>query len=171
MKGTLNFQRPIIRCMKCGLRPYEVTTSEYIQNVGRIVEDWHLDYDIADGVWDDIADQLEEIRQECEEKLYNMPEQLWEAEAGALLQERMETLETAISDLQSQSMEDFLNDGYNNLSEEARAAVDAAGDESNYEEWYEAFFANGSEAAAEWKEATEEAIAEFINDALGEIAY
>lgn len=170
-KGVLRFQKPIIRCVKCGLKHYEVTTSDYIRNVGRIVEDWHLDYDVMDGVWEDIADALQEIRDECEEKLYNMPEQLQESDNGQTLQERIDSLEAAIDGLQSGCMDDFLVEAYEELSEEARAIVDEAGDEDCYEEWYATFFEKGGEAAAEWKEATENAIADFVNQQLEEVSY
>lgn len=170
-KGVLNFQRPIIRCAKCGLKSYEVTTSDYIRNVGAIVEDWVEDYEIQDGVWDDIADALEEIKDECEERLDNMPYQLQEADSGSILQERIDTLESAIDGLRNGCMDDFLIEGCNNVSDDARSAIEAAGDEDCYEDWYEEFFAKGSEAAAEWQEAAEESIAEFINENLSEISY
>lgn len=170
-KGVLNFQRPIIRCAKCGLKSYEVTTSDYIRNVGAIVEDWHEDYEIQSGVWEAIADDLETIKDECEERLYNMPEQLQEADSGLILQERIDTLDSAIDSLRDGDMNEFLTDALNAVSDKARATIEAAGDEDCYEDWYEEFFAKGSEAAAEWQEAAEEAIAEFINENLSEISY
>lgn len=152
------------------LRPL-IISDDYIRNVGAIVEDWHEDYEIQDGVWDDIADALEEIKDECEERLYNMPEQLQEADSGMILQERIDTLESAIDGLRDGDMNEFLTEGFDNVSDETRAAIEDAGDEDCYEDWYAEFFEKGSEAAAEWKEATEEVIAEFINDKLSEIFY
>lgn len=170
-KGVLNFQRPIIRCEKCGLRSYEVTTSEYIRNVGAIVEDWYKDYEICDGTWEDIADSLDEIKEECEERLYNMPEQLQESDAGQILQERIDSLDSAIDGLREGNMEDFLNEGYNSLCCTVRQIIDDAGDCSDYESWYKEFWQGKSDAAQDWQESTEEAIRDFINDKLCEVSY
>ena len=50
----------------------------------------------------DIISEIEELRDECEDKLYNMPEQLQDtSEAGILLQDRIDALDDWISDLES----------------------------------------------------------------------
>lgn len=170
-KGILNFHPPIIRCAKCGLKHYEVTTSEYIREVGAVVEDWQEDFSVADGVWEEIADTLETIKDECEDRLYNMPEQLQESDAGQTLQERIDSLDCAIDDLRDCCMEDMLQEGYNNLCRTVQQSIDDAGDCSDYESWYAAFWEGKTEAAQKWKEATEEMIVEFINDKLSEISY
>ena len=49
-----------------------------------------------------IISEIEELRDECEDKLYNMPEQLQDtSEAGILLQERIDALEDWISELEA----------------------------------------------------------------------
>ena len=49
-----------------------------------------------------IISEIEELRDECEDKLYNMPEQLQDtSEAGILLQERIDALEDWISELEN----------------------------------------------------------------------
>lgn len=172
-KGVINFNPDIIRCQSCGLKAYEVTTSDYTRNVGCIVEDWADNYDPASGVWDDIADALEEIKDEQQERLDNMPEHLqYDSESGQLLQERIETMDCAIDELRGASTDDFLTNAYDELDEEHQKAIDAAGEgKGDYEDWYESFFQEGSEAANAWKEAFEEKIAEFIDDTLSSISY
>lgn len=172
-KGILNFHPDIIRCPQCGLKAYEVTTSDYTRNVGRIVEDWSEDYETAPGVWDDIADALDEIRDEQQERLDNMPEHLQDnSETGQILQERIDALESVIDTLQSCDLEDLLTDAYNELDEGDQQTIDSAGEsKGSYDEWYEAFFQEGSEAAVAWKEAFEEKISEFLDNALSELYY
>ena len=49
-----------------------------------------------------IISEIEELRDECEDKLYNMPEQFQDtSEAGILLQERIDALENWISELEA----------------------------------------------------------------------
>ena len=173
IKGTINFNPDIIRCTKCGLKSYEVTTSDFIRNVGAIVEDWETDFDSVSGVWDDLADNLEEIRDEQQERLDNMPEHLqYDSETGQLLMERIETLDSTIDDLRGISTEDLLSDAFDELSEEHQETIAIAGSgKDDYEEWYEKFFEEGTEAAVAWKEAFEEKLRETVNDFLSQISY
>lgn len=172
-KGELFRMRPIVRCAKCGLKHYEVTTSDYIQNVGRIAEDWQEDYAVEDGVWDSIAESLEEIKGECEERLENIPEQLRDADAGSTLQERIDTLESAIYELGNGSFDEFLRQAYDELDEEEQAVIDKEAEQrsGDYEDWFAEFCESGNEVAVTWKEAVDEAIISFIDDALSELSY
>lgn len=54
-KATPYRQRPIIRCIKCGLKSYETSGSEYIKEVGSIVEDWRENYDLNESTAEEIA--------------------------------------------------------------------------------------------------------------------
>ena len=183
-KGELNFSRPIIRCTNCGLKHYEVTTSDYVRTVGAIVEDWPEDYAVEDGVWESIAEALEELKGDLEERLENIPEQLQEAEAGALLQERIDALESVISNLTDyDNMDDFLQSAYEELDEEMQEVIDKAKEahsDADFSDWYQDFwektdvqaaYVNGKAAADTWKERTEELITEFIENALSELEY
>lgn len=101
LRGDLNFSRPVIRCCKCGLQPWEVTTSDYQLSVGEIVYHWQDNYDVSEEGRDEIISELESIKDDLEGRLENMPEGLQEGDAGQLLQERIDCLESAISDLES----------------------------------------------------------------------
>lgn len=48
---------PVRRCVSCGLRPYELSTSSYVHAVAPIVEEWKSIYGVEDGVWITIADE------------------------------------------------------------------------------------------------------------------
>lgn len=56
--------------------------------------------DDFEGEVSDIVDELQGLRDECEEKLQNMPEQLQESNSGEILQGRMDSLEEMISELE-----------------------------------------------------------------------
>lgn len=98
-RGELNFARPIIRCADCGLQSWEVTTSDYQLSVGAIVYRWQEDYSVDMYGLSDIISSLEEIRDDLQSRLDNMPEGLQEGEIGTLLQDRIDSLDSAIDEL------------------------------------------------------------------------
>lgn len=99
LKAKPRYRSPIIRCTKCGLRSWETSSSDYIQTVGSLVENWQEDYGVSESTIDDIRSVLEELRDTCQESLDNMPESLQYSETGELLQERIDCLDSAINDL------------------------------------------------------------------------
>ena len=101
LRGDLNFSRPVIRCCKCGLKHWEVTTSDYQLSVGEVVYRWQDNYDVSEEGRDSIISDLECIRDEQQERLDNMPEGLQQGDTGQLLQDRIDQLEAAISDLEN----------------------------------------------------------------------
>lgn len=106
LKGELNFSKPIIRCCKCGLEAWEVTTSDYQLSVGEILYRWQENYDANEEGRDSIVSDLESIRDDLQDRLDNMPESLQNAETGQILQDRIDSLESAISDLENIDFED-----------------------------------------------------------------
>lgn len=98
-KGVINFHPDIVVCSECPLKSYEVTTSEYCKNIGCICEDWSENFGVSDTTADEIVTALEEIKDEVECSLDNIPENLKEAPTGELLQNRLDQLEEAIEAL------------------------------------------------------------------------
>lgn len=173
-KGVLFRMRPIVRCTSCGLKGYEVTTSEYVQNIGRIVEDWQEDFSVEDGVWEEIASNLEDIKSDCEERLENIPEQLRDADAGSLLQERIDELDGAIDELNYGSWGDFIKEAYDNLGEEQQAVIDAEAEKrgnEDYEEWFVEFCEANSEVGEDWRNEVVDLVATFVEDILSNLSY
>lgn len=168
-KGQVMYMPAIIRCTGCGLKWYEVTTSDYIRDVGAIKEDWQESFTVQDGVWEEISANLEEILDGCNERLENMPEQLQEADVGQMLQERIDGLETAMDELSNCSMEEFLTDALGELTEEQQEILAQEGDISDPESWYLEFWQKGSELAQAWQETAEEAIINAIDLILEDI--
>ena len=56
---------------------------------------------------DDIVSQLEELRDTCQESLDNMPESLQQGPTGEMLQERIDNLESAISEFEDLDLDEF----------------------------------------------------------------
>jgi DNA-directed RNA polymerase subunit RPC12/RpoP len=191
-RGNVFRQRkPIIACTDCGIRPYELSTSDYVRSVGAIVEDWQENYPAEDGAWDSIAEELQGIKDGCEESLEAMPENLQAGSTGELLQERIDTLEEAIDALGEYDMSFFLSRGYDNLSPEEQEAIDTEVDRrvalampveetEFYTDFWEYRFTgtlteekrlDAERAAENWKEQTESEITDFIDSILGEVSY
>ena len=101
---------PIIRCVECGLRSWETSGSEYVQSMGELVEDWQENYGIDENTVDSIKDALEEIKDGCQDSLDNMPEQLQYSPTGEMLQERIDTIDGVISELDSIDLQQMIDD-------------------------------------------------------------
>lgn len=106
LKGELNFARPIIRCPECGLESWEVTTSDYQLSLGPILYHWQENYEASEEGRDSLVMDLESISDDLQDRLDNMPEGLQEGDTGMLLQERIDGLQSAISDLESIDFDD-----------------------------------------------------------------
>ena len=106
-KGEINFGPTIVRCCKCGLKHWEVTTSEYSLQVGELVNTWSENYELCDTTPEELSGAVAEIREACQDRLDNMPESLQYGPVGELLQERIDALESAESDLDCIDVDDL----------------------------------------------------------------
>lgn len=105
------FQAKTVQCAKpqCAPKPADLTRSEYQRAI------YALHENAFDGsTLDDLITQregavsaLEELRDETQEKLDNMPEGLQQGDTGQLLQERIDALESALADLENVEMEEL----------------------------------------------------------------
>lgn len=119
LKATPYHRKPIIRCLICGLRSWETSSSEYVLEIGSLVEDWEQNIGVSETTIDDIKDVLETQKDQAEDSLSNMPDQLQESsEAGMMLQERIEQLESAISDLEDIDYDTCITDAEEDAAEE-----------------------------------------------------
>ena len=117
-KGEINFGPTIVRCERCKLQPWEVTTSDYILSVGEIVYNWRDNYPCEDDVAEQIADALEDVRNDQEERYDNMPENLQSSPNGERLQERIDALDSAMDDLQSIDIDEIKGDALREFQSE-----------------------------------------------------
>lgn len=79
-----------------------LTGSAYLSQVYDLQDNFHQSGtlpDLQDQV-EDVKSTLEDMKSELEEKLENIPEQLREANAGTIIQERIDQLDSAISELE-----------------------------------------------------------------------
>ena len=118
IRGSMNFSHDVIRCTDCGLKQYELTTSDYISRVGEIVEDWRDVYGVDP---EGIAEALREIQSDCEERLENMPEGLQEGDTGQLIQDRIDCLDEAANELDYIDINDMRTEATEDLGENATA--------------------------------------------------
>ena len=86
-------------------RPSQLTQSAYYGTVRSLIEQIE-DTDLADNddfvsLRDDIASQLQELGQETQSSLDNMPDSLQYSPTGEMLQERIDACESAESDIDS----------------------------------------------------------------------
>lgn len=167
-KGVINFQKPIVRCMKCGLQPWEVTTSEYLHNVGEIVYNWRDNIGMSEDACEEISSLLEDILSELDEKINNMPDNLRYSGTGELLDERYGNVDSAINELNSIDMEGIKNDIWNNFLESKQDDPDF-----KYYVEYEGYddflkrYVGGYEMKQDLAEKFEAELAGEIDDALG----
>lgn len=118
-KGEINFGPTIVRCERCKLQPWEVTTSDYILSVGEIVYNWRDNYPVCeDDVAEQIADAFEDVMNDQEERYENMPENLQNSPNGELLQERINALDSVINDLQSIDTDEIKGDALREFQSE-----------------------------------------------------
>lgn len=99
------FQPKQVRCSKseCAPKPVDLTRSEYQRAIYALHENHTFDGASLEDLTtqkEDAVSAIEELRDETQEKLDNMPEGLQQGDTGQLLQERIDALESALSDLE-----------------------------------------------------------------------
>lgn len=151
----------IIRCVTCGLKPYETSSSEYVRTVGNLQEHWQDDYGIGEDTVDEIVSALEELKESCEAALDNMPDSLRESSPTAeLLEGRMDQLETTIDALQDIDLDELRADcedvEYEDYDDEDDDENDVTEDEY---------------AEDEWSEELKQNFCECVDEALGNLEY
>lgn len=152
-KGVINFHPDIIRCVNCGLKSWEVTTSDYCKEVGCICEEWSENYGCDETTSGQIVETLNDLLSQCQESLENMPENLKESSStGELLQTRIEQLEEAVNELEQIDTDSL-----------RREAEESATDEVDREE-----FDSDEEHEAAIDERTQELFEEALTDAIEE---
>lgn len=116
-RGEINFGPTIIRCRKCGLQHWEVTTSDFKLRIGEIANTWNETYSLDDEGIESLISDLEDIRDDQQDRLDNMPEQLQESSSGELLQERIDMLESVIDELSNIDLDSIKDDAVDNCDE------------------------------------------------------
>lgn len=85
----------------------QLTQSAYLQTIYGLQEQEQPDFDGLSDALDNVKSELEQLRDEQQEKLDNMPDNLREnSSSGQLLQERYDALDGAVSDLDNVDIPD-----------------------------------------------------------------
>lgn len=159
---------PIIRCSSCGLKSYETSSSEYIREVGALVEDWEDNFDCDESGISEIIAVLEGLKDQCQESYDNIPEQLQEGSTGELLQNRIDNLGDVISELEGISYEECRDDAGSELAgdfpEEYDPDDERCEEFDDEEQWKAAY-------EERMDEETERAFSDKISDALSQLEY
>ena len=119
-KATPFRRKPIVRCIECGIKPYETSCSSYVKWAGSIVNNWEKMYPIDENVIDDLVSDIESIKDDIENNLYNLPEQF---QYDSILQDRLNSLEDCLNILETIdiSFYDNLDDEEDNYENELKA--------------------------------------------------
>lgn len=128
-------------------KPSQLTNSEFWGAVYGIQEDAEAnppDFENLESQRDDIVSQLEEIRDETQGKFDNMPDGLQQGDTGQLLEERVSSLEDAISEIESLDLDFDEEDVTWDKDEDKDVAIEAAKDAFTQEKWTEVTDALGN---------------------------
>lgn len=127
----------------------ELTQSPYLAAIYDFTDELNdvrgnvSDVDDLQSFRDDIVSRLEELRDEQEEKKSNMPEGLQEGPTGELLQERYDSLDSAIDEINSVDLDDYDEPDEDDLRDDLKDEVDASElnepeeDDPAHDEWDE----------------------------------
>jgi len=121
-KITDMYSKPKIVCNNCVISRSELTGSEYLSWLYDLQDTFR--FYSSDEV-DELIGYLEEQKSELEEKLYNIPEQFQDGEPAAILQERIDGLEEAISQLEQLDFNEN-EEGAEPSEEEIKGLLDEA---------------------------------------------
>lgn len=99
------YSEKTIRCASpaCAPKPQDLTRSEFWSAIYRIQEtqfEGDCPSDLESAV-EDIKSDLDNLKSETEDKLSNMPDGLQQGSTGEMLQERIDALDSAVSDIES----------------------------------------------------------------------
>lgn len=165
-KGEINFGPTIIRCSDCKLEAWEVTTSDWQLSTGEIINRWEVNYGLSDSTPDELRDEIENIMDDQQERLDNMPEGLQEGDVGQLIQERIDACEAAMDELDNIDIDSLKADA---LSDYICDDEDDNYDDMDYDEVLEKLETEDPSAAADLVAKFEELLSDAIVEALNNL--
>lgn len=141
-KITEMYSNPKYRCENCKPQRSELTNSEYLSWLYDLQDNLTERYDLQEEFSkDEIIQELENQKDELEARYDNIPEQLQYASAGETIQNRMDSLDSAISDLEALDYpeKEEINKADYDIEEDYQEALEEAEDDyqealDNYQE-------------------------------------
>lgn len=166
-KGIINFHPDIIRCQECGLESWEVTTSDYQLRLGEIAYRWQ-DGGVDESSIDSVLSDLESLRDNTQDSLDNIPENLQDSPTAELLQERVDNLESVIGEVESIDLDELKSEVVSDFEDnEEVAAILEDGKDKDYDDLMADESLSG-DVKGEMITALESKIAEALDEALSE---
>lgn len=94
-----NYNPVVRRCSVCGFAPWENTSSQYKRHIGRIKEQVNRMEEYDEDFCIELVADLEDMWDELDTNYGNLPDNLQYSNLGLTLEERKDTLEAAIDEL------------------------------------------------------------------------
>lgn len=178
-RGEVNFGPVFIRCNKCKLQSWEVTTSDWTRSIGEIVNTWQDNYSLDDEGVEELYSAIEDVQSDVQDRLDNMPEGLQEGDIGQLLQERIEMCESAMYDLENidfdelklNAVEEWYDPSANIDEVEDEDFEDEDDDESDWLPEYDSVIEHEEAGCDRLVEIYEGYISDAIEEALNYLEY
>ena len=121
-KITEMYSKPKIVCNNCGVSRSELTSSEYLAWLYDLQDTFRF---FSSDEVDELIGNLEDQKSELEDKLCNIPDQFQDGEPASILQERIDGLEEAISQLEQLDFNEN-EDGEEPSEEEIQSLLEEA---------------------------------------------
>ena len=99
LKATPYRKKPIIRCIDCGIKTYELSSSPYVRQVYSLINWW------KSKKWAD-ADDVEHVIKDVEDMKYDVEYSLFNMPSNTLLQDRLQSLENCLNELETIDIDD-----------------------------------------------------------------
>lgn len=187
-------KKPFIRCNACGVSYFELSASEYTQEIGAIVNDWKSQFTVHAGVWNSIAERLKDIKSRHENQLSRIDESDYYREACDELEEEIVELQEAIDKLekgdsiQNKMLESALNEMPASNHQIIFTELDVrkvVGKSMAHSAVYDALLAGEysnaklteaekeqlTDTAQLWKKGFDDYVGKFVDDALSGLSY
>lgn len=114
------FSKPKCRCSDCRPARSELTSSDYLSWLYDLQDNLTDRFDFTeDGSKDELYSEIENMRDELQERFDNIPEQFQEGDAACTLQERIDSLDEALDELDSYDYPDKEDDEFQEEDDEA----------------------------------------------------
>ena len=169
-RGIKFREKAIIACDNCKIYDYEVHNSSYVGAANRLRATWTETIGCNKDTISCLIDELEYLKEACEESYDNIPEQLQSGKVGQLLEQYIEWFDDSICELENFDAEEILEDAVERYMYEAEAEIILKEKEArgglNYEEWFEEYVNSDNATAKEWTEAAKECFEDFVEEAL-----
>lgn len=89
------------RCLQCGFKSWEYTSSPYLLALGRLYSTIDRNTTVDEDIILSIKDELDEIRNEIDNGIDNLPISLIYSQIGMKLEDRKNNLEYAIEEIEN----------------------------------------------------------------------